>query len=161
MSLDVGWKRPIYYFIQTHFSTGLGKWLSYQHCKTERNTILSIFSFLSKDIVIHIISSILGRRNLLHFSAKGIDNYFCNCLQYCLSFFFFLSKARSASLTEMHVRLHGRFHFNSTLLKCPCHENFYFPIWKSLLKKWTFAKEYFDSNEARIFCDFLNPTFVW
>ena len=75
-----------------------------------------MLSFLSKGIVIHTISSILGTRNLLHFNSKGIENYFCNCLRYC--FFFFFSKARSASFTEMHVRLDGRFHFNSTLLKC-------------------------------------------
>ena len=57
---------------------------------------------------------------MLHFNAKGIDTYFCLCLQYCFSCFFcfvFLSKALSASFTEMHVRLDGRFHFNSTLLK--------------------------------------------
>ena len=78
-----------------------------------------MFSFLSKGIVIHTISSILGTRNLLHFNAKGIENYLYNCLRYCFSFLFlfFVSKARSASFTEMHVRLDGRFHFNSTLLK--------------------------------------------
>ena len=76
-----------------------------------------MFSFLSKGIVIHTISSILGTRNFLHFNAKGIENYFCNCLRYCFSFLFFFSKARSGSFTEMHVRLDGRFHFKSTLLK--------------------------------------------
>ena len=77
-----------------------------------------MFGFLSKGIVIHTISSILGTRNLFHFNAKGIENYFCNCLRYCFSFLFlFFSKARSASFTEMDVRLDGRFHFYSTLLK--------------------------------------------
>ena len=32
-------------------------------------------------------------------------------------YFLFFSKVRSASFTEMHVRLNGRFHLNSTLLK--------------------------------------------
>ena len=75
-----------------------------------------MFSFLSKDIVIHTIGSILGTRNFPHFNAKGIENYFCNCLRYCFSFLFFFQK-HVASFTEMHVRLDGRFHFNSTLLK--------------------------------------------
>ena len=83
--------------------------------------ILNMFSFLSKGLVIHTMSSILGTRNFVHFNAKGIENYFCNCLWYCFSFlflpFFFFSKARSASLTEMRVQLDRRFHFNSTLLK--------------------------------------------
>ena len=79
--------------------------------QTELNTILNMFIFLSKDILIHKMSSILGTRNLLHFNAKGIENYFCFLL------LFFFSKARSASFTEMHVRLDGQFHFNSTLLK--------------------------------------------
>ena len=52
--------------------------------------ILNMFSFLSKDIVIHTISSILGTRNFLHFNAKGVENYFGNCLRYCFSFLFFL-----------------------------------------------------------------------
>ena len=93
--------------------------------QTELNKMLNRFSFLSKDIVIHTISSILRTRNLLHFNAKGIKNYFCHCLQYwfscflfCFVFcFVFFSKAHSARFTEMHVRLDGRFHFNSTLLK--------------------------------------------
>ena len=68
--------------------------------------------------MIHTISSISDARNFLHFSAKFIENCFCNCLRYCFSFLFFsFSKARSASFTEMHIRLDGRFHFNSTLLK--------------------------------------------
>ena len=85
--------------------------------QTELNTMLNMFSFLSKDIVIHTISSILATRNLLHFNAKGIENYFCHSTVLLFLLLFFFSKARSASFTEMHVRLDGRFHFNSTLLK--------------------------------------------
>ena len=72
-----------------------------------------MFSFLSKLIVIHTISSILGTIKLLHFNAKGIETIFV----IVYSSFFFFSKARIASFTEMHVRLDGRSHFNSTLLK--------------------------------------------
>ena len=75
-----------------------------------------MFSFLSKDIVIHSISRILGSTNVLHCNAKGIENYFCNCLSTVVVVVFF-SKARSAILPEMRVRLDGRFHVNSTLLK--------------------------------------------
>ena len=93
VSLEVGWKHPIYNFIQTHFRAGLGEWLSYQDCKTELNMILKMFSFLPKDIVIHTISSILGTRNLLHFSAKGIEIIFVTVYNTVfLSFFFFFFK---------------------------------------------------------------------
>ena len=74
-----------------------------------------MFSFLSKGNVIHTISSILGTKNLLHFNAKGIETIFV--IVYSAVFFFFFSKARSASFTEMHVLLDGRSHFNSTLFK--------------------------------------------
>ena len=36
--------------------TGLCKWLFYHDLKTENNTILNMFSFLSKKIVIHTTS---------------------------------------------------------------------------------------------------------
>ena len=64
----------------------------YEDCKTELDTMLNMFSFLSKGIVIHTISTILGTRNFLLFNAKGIENYFCNCLRYCFSFHFFFQK---------------------------------------------------------------------
>lgn len=77
-----------------------------------------MFSFLSKDIVIHSISRILGSTNVLHCNAKDIENYFSNCLStVVVVVVFFFSKARSAILPEMRVRLDGRFHVNSTLLK--------------------------------------------
>ena len=50
----------------------------------------------------------LGSRNVLHCNAKGIENYFCNCLHY---------KTHAVCFTEMRVRLGGPFHFKSTLLK--------------------------------------------
>ena len=55
-----------------------------------------MFSFLSKDIVIHSISRILGSTNVLHCNAKGIGNYFCNCLTTFVVAVFFFSKARSS-----------------------------------------------------------------
>ena len=53
-----------------------------------------MFSFLSKDIVIHTISSILGTRNLLHFNAKGIEIIFVIVYSTVFLFSFFFSKAR-------------------------------------------------------------------
>ena len=69
-----------------------------------------MFSFLSKDIVIHTISSILDTRNLLNFKAKGIEIIFVIVYSTVFLFSFFFQKhAVPVSLKCMYDLMDGFF----------------------------------------------------
>ena len=127
--------------------------------QTELNTMLNMFSFLSKDIVIHTISSILGTRYLLHFNAKGIENYFCHCLQYCFSCFVFVFLF---CFFQKHAapdaRLHGRFHFNSTLLKASSRATTDRISKNFKPNQYTYAK---NNNWVSVNCAVANIIYIW
>ena len=90
-----------------------------QDFKTERNTILNAFSFLSKGIVIHTIRIILSTWNVLYYNARGIENFwhYVQCCFFVRSFVCFKNTPCQFHWNAS-VRLDGQFHFKSTLLKC-------------------------------------------
>lgn len=102
-----------------HIFYGFCNRLSNQDFKTERNTILNTFSFLSKGIVIHTIRSILGTWNVLYCNAKSIENFwhYVQCCFFVCSFVCLRSRPYQFQW-NVSVRIDGRFYSKSTLLKC-------------------------------------------